>query len=367
MAKDYYEILGVQKNATSEQIKKAFREKAHLYHPDKKGGDEAKFKEANEAYQVLGDAQKRQQYDQFGSAFNQGGFGGGGAGGFNWQDFARQQGGYSSGSSDFEGFGDIFGDLGEMFGFGGSSRGRKRGGKRSGADIETEMTISFLESVFGVEKLVDLYKTVVCQNCNGNGAEPGSKVNDCLACGGTGQVQRVQNTILGAMRTVGICSECRGEGKKVETLCKKCGGSGTIKDREQIKIKVPAGISSGQSIKLSGKGEAGQKGASAGDLYINIRVTPDSRFERSGDNILTKVNLSFKQAALGDKVEIQTVDGPVVLKIPDGTQSGKVFSLKGKGVPHLNRSGRGDHLVEAIVLTPTRLSRVQKKALEELE
>jgi molecular chaperone DnaJ len=369
MAKDYYSILGVQKNASQEEIKKAFRQKAHQYHPDKKGGDEARFKEANEAYQVLGDETKRKQYDQFGSTFDQAGFGGGGGyGGFNWQDFTRQYGNFSGGAGpasgwDFGDLGDIFGD---MFGFG---SGRKSSSRRStrGQDINAEISIEFKESVFGGEKTVELDKEVVCQKCGGSGAEPGSKVSTCPTCGGSGQVEQVQRTILGAMRTIGVCPDCRGEGKKVDKPCGRCHGRGIYKDREVIKIKIPAGISDGQTIRLSGKGEAGERGTAPGDLYLTVLVKPHALFKREGDDILTKANITFRQAALGDKIEVETVHGPVILKIPDGTQTGRVFKLKEKGVPHLNSSGAGDHLVEVVVTTPTRLSRSQKKALEELE
>ncbi|MFA6534414.1 MAG: molecular chaperone DnaJ [Patescibacteria group bacterium] len=364
MAKDYYATLGVGKGASQDEIKKAFREKAHLYHPDKKGGDEAKFKEASEAYQTLSNPEKRQQYDRFGS---DAGFQGGGAGGFNWQDFARQQGGFSSGGADFNGgFGDIFGDLGEMFGFGGGRSGGRRGPQR-GEDIQAELAVDFLESVFGAEKTVELQKTIVCEHCLGNGAEPGSKINTCSTCGGSGQVEQVQRTILGNMRVASVCPTCNGEGKKAEKPCSRCRGKGVYSDRQAIKIKIPAGIANGQSIRLSGQGEAGERGAGAGDLYISVKVKADPRFKRQGDNILTTEKISFRQAALGDKIEVATVHGSVVLKIPDGTQTGKVFKLSGKGVPHLGGGGTGDHLVEVVVVTPTRLSRSQKKLIEGLE
>jgi len=368
--KDYYSILGVDKNASQEEIKKAFRKKAHQYHPDKQGGDEAKFKEVSEAYKVLGTPEKRKQYDQFGSTFNGAGFGGGqggaGAGfGGNWQDFARQAGGAGGGMGfDFDDLGDIFGDI---FGFSsGGARGRRRQPKQ-GRDIQAQLEVDFMESVFGTEKDVELEKNVVCDNCNGQGAEPGSKVSTCPSCGGSGQVEQTQNTFLGAMRTVTVCPECRGEGKKIEQPCKKCNGSGTIREKEKITIKIPAGVSEGQQIRLSGKGEAGEKGAPAGDLYVIVKVKPSSKFERQGDDILTKEKISFKQAALGDKIDVETIHGQVKLKIPAGTQTGKVFKLRGKGVPHLGRGGYGDHLVEVVVETPTRLSKKQKKALEELE
>ncbi|MFA5358948.1 MAG: molecular chaperone DnaJ [Patescibacteria group bacterium] len=365
MSKNYYETLGVPKTASADEIKKAFREKAHLYHPDKKGGDEAKFKEINEAYQALGNPEKRKQYDQFGQTFN--GAGGPGAGGFNWQDFARQGGHSSSGANfDFGDLGDIFGGFGDIFGFGGG------GGKRSsqptkGRDIEAEIDITFEESIFGAEKTVDLKKNIVCDTCEGSGAKPGSKITTCPTCGGRGQVEQVQRTFIGNIRSVGVCPQCDGEGKVFEKPCESCGGKGIKTGKEQIKIKIPAGISDGQSIRLSGKGEAGERGVPAGDLYITVNVYKNNRFDRRGDDIWNKASITFRQAALGDKIDVDTVHGPVKLSIPAGTQSGKVFKLSGKGVPHLNASGQGDHYVEVTVVTPTRLSRAQKKALEELD
>ncbi|MBI5621328.1 molecular chaperone DnaJ [Candidatus Falkowbacteria bacterium] len=360
MSKDYYSILGVSKTATPEEIKKAFRGKAHQYHPDKQHGDEAKFKEASEAYQVLSSPEKRKQYDQFGSTFS-----GGGPGGFNWSDFTRQGGGgFSSGgiNFDFGDMGDIFGDI---FGFG-SGGGRTRRAAR-GNDIQAELTVDFMESVFGLTKEIRLDRQVDCSTCGGDGAEPGSSISTCKTCGGSGQVERIQNTILGAMRTATVCQDCRGEGQKIDKPCGACHGTGARRESEDVKIKIPAGIKDGQSIRLSGQGEAGQRGVPAGDLYLAIRVRPSADFKRRGDDIVSIQAISFKQAALGDKINVTTVHGEVSLKIPEGTQSGKVFKLKGKGVPHLGSSGSGDHLVEVVVMTPTRLTRSQKKALEELE
>ncbi|MFA5135189.1 MAG: molecular chaperone DnaJ [Patescibacteria group bacterium] len=365
MAKDYYELLGVSKNATQDEIKRAYRKLAHQHHPDKKGGDEAKFKEINAAYQALGNPEKRKQYDQFGAAYGQPGAGGpgGGPGGFSWEDFARASGGgqYQQGGVDFD-FGDIFGDL---FGFG--RRGGGAGGRtrRGGNDIQAEMTIDFRESAFGADKVIDLYKSVVCSRCSGGGAEPGTKVETCTTCGGSGRVEQIQRTILGAFRTVGVCPECRGEGKRVGTKCRECRGSGRVKSSETIKVKVPAGISDGETIRLSGKGEAGERGSGAGDLYITMRVKPDPNFERKEDDIVSSVDITFPQAALGDKIPILTLDGEVSLRIPAGTQSGKVFKLRDRGVMHLRSRGRGDHLVTVNVVTPTDLSRKQKKLLEE--
>jgi len=362
MAKDYYQILGVSKTATQPEIKKAYYKLAHKHHPNK-GGDEAKMKEINEAYSVLGKEEKRKQYDQFGSTFeqarSQGGFGG--FEGFrDFSDFAeafRSNNGANGQSFSFD-LGDIFGDL---FGGGGS---RTRQTKFQGADIEAELTIDFQDAAFGTEKDLKLNKDIVCQKCKGDGAEPGSKILTCSTCQGTGQVVK---TIGFGIGFPSVCPDCQGSGKKVEKECKQCHGRGTIKETESIKVKIPAGIDNGQSIRLAGKGQAGVKGSPAGDLYLRIRVLPDPRFHRQGFDIKTKAEISFTQAALGDKVEIQTIDGKVKLKIPEGTQSGKVFSIKGKGIPHLQSKGRGDQLVEVIVKTPKNLSRKQKELFKDLE
>lgn len=362
MSKDYYNILGVGKNASQEEIKKAFRKKAHQCHPDKQGGDEQKFKEINEAYQVLGDAKKRAQYDQFGSAFEHAQAGGGFSGFEGFRDFS----GFTNGFNvNFDDLGDIFGGLGDIFGS--SARGgRGRGRVRRGDDIEVLLNIEFKEAVFGAEKEISLRKNVVCDRCKGNGAEPGSMIETCKTCGGTGRIIKTQRTIFGIMRTQAACSDCGGEGKAHSQKCSKCRGNGVIQEISGIKVKIPAGIDNGETIRLSGHGEAGAKGAPAGDLYLKIRVNPDIKFKRDGYNILSKAEISFVQAALGDKIKIDTVDGPVKLKIPEGAQSGKVFRLSGRGIPRLRGGGRGDHLVEIIVKTPTGLTREQKRKLQEL-
>lgn len=362
MGKDYYNILGVDKGASQEEIKKAFRKKAHEYHPDKANGDEAKFKEINEAYQVLGNEQKRKQYDQFGSAFQNGQAGGGGFGGF--EGFS----GFSNGADGFninmDDLGDIFGGMGDIFGFGGGRSGRRQS---RGADIQTILTIDFMEAVFGAEKEIKLKKAVVCDKCKGNGAEPGSKIETCKTCGGAGHVTKVQRTILGNMQVQTTCSDCQGEGKTYDKKCSKCGGSGIAQEIVNLKVKIPAGINNGETIRLSGQGEAGQKGASAGDLYIKIRVNSDKNFRREGYDIHTTKEVSFTQAALGDKIEVETVEGVVKLKIPEGTQSGTVFKLKGKGVEKLQGRGKGDHFIEIKIRTPKNLSRKQKDLLKELD
>lgn len=367
MSKDYYNILGVDKGASQDDIKKAFRKKAHEFHPDKPHGDEAKFKEINEAYQVLSDANKRAQYDRFGSNFEQAQGGGGFHGFEGFRDFsgfadAFKQGRGGGVEFDMNDFGEMFGGLGDMFGFGG---GRSKRASR-GQDLEMTLTIEFEEAVFGVEKEIQIKRMVACSRCHGNGAEPGANIETCSACHGTGRVTRVQRTILGNIQTQTICPTCHGEGKIPSKKCSKCDGLGATKEVESLTVKIPAGIDNGQSIRLVGQGEAGPRGAAAGDLYLRIRVNASKKFIREGENIHSKIEISIVQAALGAKVPVMTVDGEVTLKIPEGTQSGKVFILRDRGVPKLNGRGRGDHLVTVIVKTPTGLNRQQRRLLEEL-
>lgn len=361
MGKDYYKVLGIDKGASQDEIKKAFRQKAHQYHPDKASGDEAKFKEINEAYQVLGDQKKRAQYDQFGSAFEHGQAGGGFQGFDGFRDFSGYTNGFNINMDDL---GEMFGGFGDIFGFGGGQKTRRAS---RGRDIQMLLEIDFLEAVFGADKDVSLKKTVKCNHCQGNCAEPGSKIETCQVCGGSGRVVKVQRTILGNMQVQSTCEACNGEGKSYNQKCTKCHGSGVCQEIVNLKINIPAGINNGETIRLSGQGEAGSKGAPAGDLYLQIRVKTDRRFERDGYDIKSKTEISFTQAALGDKIEVETVDGYVKLYIPDGTQSGTIFKLKGKGVNHLQGRGRGDHLVEIIVKTPKNLSRKQKELLRELD
>ncbi|HUT22081.1 MAG TPA: molecular chaperone DnaJ [Candidatus Bipolaricaulota bacterium] len=353
-SKDYYKTLGVEKNASQDEIKRAFRKLAHQYHPDKPDGNEQKFKEVNEAYQALGDEKKRQQYDQFGSTFDQAGAGG--FGGFSGQN--PFGGGFSSANFDMGDLGDIFGDV---FGFGSRSRRQARG-----ADIEMDLTVDFMEAVFGAEKVISLNKNIVCPNCSGNGAEPGSKIYECPACKGSGRQSRVQQTILGAIQTQVACPDCGGKGRKIEKKCSRCKGMGIVNENEEIKVSVPAGIDNGESLKLSGRGEAASSGE-AGDLYLHIRVRPSDQFERRGYDILSNQQISFARAALGDKMEINTIDGEVSLKIPAGTQPGTKFRLKGKGIPKLRGYGRGDHWVIIDVNVPKNLTREQKDLLNKLD
>ena len=370
MSKDYYKTLGVEKNASQDEIKKIFRQKAHQYHPDKAGGNEAKFKEINEAYQVLGDTNKRAQYDQYGSTFEQARAGGGFSGFEGFRDFS----GFTNGFNiDMDDLGDMFGGLGDIFGFS-NTRSRRGARARRGNDIQVTLTIEFNEAVFGTEKEIGLRKNVQCQRCNGSGAEPGTTAETCKTCGGHGQVIKVQRTIFGNVQVQLTCSDCTGEGKTLKQKCSDCRGSGIVNEIVNLKVKVPAGIDNGETIRLTGQGEAVSRGGQAGDLYLEIRVNQDPRFQRQDYNILSQAEINFTQAALGAKIDVVTVDGTVTLKIPKGTQSGSEFILRGKGIPRLRGRGpfgsaqgkRGDHLVEVIVKTPTNLSRKQKDLLRDL-
>jgi molecular chaperone DnaJ len=359
MSKDYYKVLGVEKTASEEDIKKAFRKMAHKYHPDKKTGDEAKFKEVNEAFQVVGDKEKRAKYDQYGSTFDQQGGFGGGAG---WEDFMRAARGQGGGGFEFNfgggGFGDIFGD---MFGGGGGRRGRARGN-----DLQVEIRIPFADVVTGTEQEVTLTKNNTCDKCHGDGAKPGSEKKTCSTCNGRGQVVRVQNTILGAMQTAATCSDCAGQGQKADERCPDCGGEGRVRSASKYKVKIPAGVDDGSTIRLTGKGESAGVHGEPGDLYVIVRVSHDDRFVRDGYDIHTDLHVDFVQAVLGDTVEIDTVDGKKKLIVPPGTQSHQDIRLKGLGIPILNRSGRGNHYVRVIVDIPTKVSKKVRKQLEDL-
>jgi len=361
MSKDYYDILGVNKTASADEIKSAFRKKAHEHHPDK-GGDAEKFKELNEAYQVFSNAEKRQRYDQFGSAaFNQGGYGGAYGGG---QGFSGFQGGGMN--FDFEDLGDMFSGFGDIFGFGGGSR---QSGRRSsrGRDLEMHISLDFIEAAFGAEKELSFAKNTTCHHCRGNGAEPGAKVETCKNCHGTGRIARIQRTILGNIQTQSTCPHCEGEGKTYSQTCSVCGGSGINREQAKLKVKIPAGINNGESIRLSGQGEAGPKGAPAGDLYLRVQLKPHRKFVREGYDVRTEEIISIRQAVLGDKIDVETVHGEVKLKIPEGTQSGTVFKLKEKGITKLHNRGIGDQYVKVTVQIPKSLNRKQKQLLEELD
>ncbi len=368
MSKDYYEILGVKKDASADEIKKAFRKLAHQYHPDKGGGDEQKFKEINEAYQVLGNAEKRKQYDQFGQSFS-----GAGPGGMNWQDFARahQSGGFDF-SQGFQGVNFDFGDLGDiedLFSgiFGGSFRqsGKNRR-SRNGRAIQLKLTIDFFEAVFGTKKTITIERDDICTVCQGSGAKPGSKVKTCEQCQGAGQIDTVTRSFFGMVRSTQVCPTCHGDGNIITEKCSNCHGSGKSKKRENIDVEIPAGADDGVTLKFAGKGDVLTKNGTPGDLYITLRVLPDKRFERHGSDVHQQIKITFSQAALGDKVTINTVDGQVKLKIPAGIASGKVLKLSGQGIPHMNKRGRGDHFVKVIVDVPKTLTRKQKQLLTEL-
>lgn len=350
--RDYYEVLGVGKSASADEIKKAFRRLAVQHHPDKEGGSEEKFKEINEAYEVLKDPSKRQRYDQFGHAGVGGAAGGnpfgGGFNGFNGQNV----------NFDFgEGLGDIF----ESF-FGGGQRGRNQGPKR-GRDVEVRTEITFEEAVFGTEQTFDLNLEDTCDHCKGKRVEPGHELKTCDTCKGAGQVVKVMRTIFGNIQQASVCPACEGSGKVPEKNCSVCHGKGTRRKDQHIKLKIPAGIDDGAVIRLRERGEA-VGGGSRGDLYINVRVKAHKKFTREGDIILSEEHVSMVDAALGTEIEVGTVDGTVTMKIPAGTQSGTDFKLSNHGVPHLQKDSRGPHIVTILVDTPTKLSKTQQQLLE---
>jgi molecular chaperone DnaJ len=357
MSKDYYKILGVDKSASPDDIKRAFHKLAHQHHPDKAGGNEEKFKEANEAYQVLSNKDKRAQYDQFGQTFSGGGPGAGfnGAQGFNGQNF----------NFDMNDLGDMFGSFGDMFGFGGG-RGAGAQGPARGEDLEVTVDLSFLEAAHGTTKTVKYRRQGACTVCQGNGAEPGTSVKKCDQCHGSGRVTQVQRTILGAIQMQTVCPGCRGQGQVMEKACHKCKGQGLEAELMEFEAKIPAGIDDGEAIKYGGRGSKGEKGGEAGSLYVRVRLQADKRWQRDGYNVLSQLDISYSEAVLGTKKEINTVEGEVNLKIPEGTISGKVFVLKGKGIVRLKSSGQGDHLVEVRLKVPQHINRNQKKLLEDL-
>lgn len=349
--RDYYEVLGVSKSATDDEIKKAYRVLAKKYHPDMNPGDveaEKKFKEASEAYAVLSDADKRRQYDQFGHAAFDGGAGGAG-GGF-----------------DFSGMdmGDIFGDiLGDLFG-GGSRTRRANNGPMKGANLRTSVRITFEEACFGVEKELDLTLKDECTSCHGTGAKPGTKPETCSKCGGRGQVVFTQQSLFGALRNVQTCPDCHGTGQIVKEKCPDCHGNGYISNRKKIKVSVPAGIDNGQSIRIREKGEPGTNGGPRGDLLVEVNVSRHPIFQRQDYDIYSTAPITFAQAALGGEVRISTIDGDVMYTVKPGTQTDTRVRLKGKGVPTLrNKSVRGDHYVNLVVQVPTGLSSQQKDLL----
>lgn len=360
MAADFYSILGVSKTASPDEIKKAYRRLAHEYHPDKNKGNEEKFKQVNEAYQVLSDPNRRQQYDRFGAAY-QGAAGqgapGGGFGGFDFSDFAQGF-GFNGANVEFDDAFDIFSDF-----FGGGGR---RSPRERGVDLEMELHLAFEEAVFGAEKEIAIEKNDSCPKCHGEGAEPGTKVMTCPKCHGTGQIRAMRRTIFGQVSQVSVCDRCDGSAKVAETPCSECKGLGHTRRLKKIKVRIPAGVEDGSRIRITNEGEVGYRGSNFGDLYLKLNVKGSPKFKREGQTILSEAAISFYQAALGTGVEIETIDGSVNLKVPAGTQSGKVFRLKGKGVPAVNGGGRGDHLVTIRVVTPTKLTKKEKELFKRL-
>jgi molecular chaperone DnaJ len=356
MAKrDYYEVLGVGKDASADEIKKAFRKAAVKHHPDKEGGDESKFKEINEAYEVLKDQQKRQRYDQFGHA-GVGGASGGGAGGNPFEGFGGQNIHFDFGGGD-GGLGDIFSQF-----FGGG--GQQSQGPRRGRDVETSITLTFEQAVFGVEEKITLDMDDECEHCKGTTVEPGHDMKTCPTCGGTGQQTRVMNSIFGQIQQATTCETCKGTGQVPEKVCTVCHGKGTQRRKQDMTIKIPAGIDDGATIRLRERGEA-IGGGGRGDLYVHIRVKAHKHFTREGDIILSEEHVSMIDAALGTEIDVETVDGPIRMKIPAGTQSGTDFKLSNHGVPHLRSESRGAQIVTILVDTPTKLSKQQKELLQQ--
>ncbi len=358
---DYYQILGVNRNASKDEIKKAYRKLAHKYHPDKKDGNEAKFKEVNEAYQILSDEKKRAQYDKFGRVFDGGGHSGGGYPGGGFEGFNSQ--GWSGFGGDFDAsdLGDIFE---EAFGF---SSQRKPKDTRRGNNIELDLEMDLEETLKGEKREFSIRKFVSCSRCQGDGAEPGTSRNQCVSCRGTGTVQEIRKTFLGSFTRVATCPECGGEGQKPEKPCNVCSGEGRVKKEEKIEVFVPAGIDTNQVLKFPGKGDAGKRGGRSGDLYVRIIIKKHPVFERRGDNLFLTVPVNFSEAALGGETNIKTIDGKKLsLKIPEGVESGKILKISGKGIPRFSAFGKGDLYVKLLIKTPKRLTKRQKELLREL-
>ncbi|MDK2918292.1 MAG: molecular chaperone DnaJ [Candidatus Petromonas sp.] len=347
--KDYYEILGVDRNADEQAIKKAYRKLAMKYHPDRNPDNkeaEHKFKEINEAYEVLSDKEKRAMYDQFGHA----GVNGNG------------QGGFGGGFSGFGGFDDIFGDIFDMFG-GGFSSSKRRNRPKKGHDVKTEVRLTFEEAAFGVDKDIEITRYEECSTCHGSGAKPGTGSKTCPKCNGAGEIRYSQRTPLGQFVNVRTCDMCHGDGKIVDEPCDTCRGQGKVRKRRKISVKIPAGVDDGSVITLRQEGEPGEKGGPPGDLYIIVKIISHKIFKRDGYDVICEIPITFVQAALGDEIIVPTLDGRVKYKIPEGTQSGTVFRLKDKGIPILNGHGRGDQYVKVIVEVPKRLNEEQKEVL----
>lgn len=348
--KDYYAALGLEKGASDEEIKKAFRKLAIKYHPDKNQGNkeaESKFKEINEAYQVLSDPDKKAKYDMYGTAdFDGSGFGSGGFGGFDF--------------SDMGGFGDIF----ESFFGGGGGGGRRKNGPQKGSDLEYTINLSFEEAVFGVEKEISIDRSETCETCKGSGAKAGTSKKTCPTCNGQGQVRVQRQTPLGSFVSTSTCNTCGGSGTIIEEPCTDCHGRGHVRKSRKIKVNIPAGVDTGNVMPLRGQGNHGTNDGPPGDLYVRINVAPSKKFVRKGNDIYIDKHISMGKAALGTEITVATVDGDVKYTIPSGTQSGTLFRLKGKGIPRVNSSGRGDQYVKVIVDIPKNLNEKQKDALK---
>lgn len=364
--RDYYEVLGVSKTATDEELKKAYRKLAKKYHPDanpdNKEEAEAKFKEVNEAYETLSDPQKRRMYDQFGHNGPQG-FGGAGGpfGGGNY---------YSYTSSGFDGFSD-FGDLGDIFSsfFGGGARAgaRQQRGPRKGADLNLNLEITFEEAFLGVEKQISITRPETCDVCHGSGAKPGTTVTKCAVCNGTGTVKQVQNTILGQMQTTRTCTNCHGTGEIIKEPCDNCKGKGTVRKQPKIRVKIPAGIDDNQTVVLKGEGEPGEKGGPKGDLYITVRIKRSNVFTRQGTTVSCEIPITITQATLGANLKIPMVDGSTeIYTIPEGTQTGTKFTIRERGFKSLNSNSRGNFVFTVVVQTPKRLNKEQRELIEKL-
>nr|WP_295969491.1 molecular chaperone DnaJ [uncultured Bacillus sp.] len=347
--RDYYEVLGVSKGASQDEIKKAYRKLSKKYHPDinKEPGADEKFKEINEAYEVLSDEQKRAQYDQFGHADPNQGFGGYGGG------------------ADFGGFGGFEDIFSTFFGGGGGGRRRDPNAPRQGADLQYTMSLKFEDAVFGKETEIEIPREETCDSCNGTGAKKGTKPETCSHCHGTGQINTEQNTPFGKIVNRRVCHYCNGTGKEIKHKCSTCGGTGKVKKLRKIAVKIPAGIDDGQQLRISGQGEPGINGGPAGDLYVVFHIEPHEFFERDGDDVYCEIPLTFVQAALGDEIEVPTLHGKVKLKIPAGTQTGTKFRLRGKGIPNVRGRGTGDQHIIVKVITPTKLTEKQKQLLQE--
>ncbi len=362
MATNYYDVLGVKKDSSPEEIKRAYRKLAHQYHPDKDKGNESKFKEINEAYQVLSSSEKRQQYDQYGQTFEQAQRNGSGFGGAAGSPFGADFGGF-----DFAGQGGVDCDLGDIFSdiFGGQQQRSAR--RNRGIDLEMAINVSFEEAVFGVEKTITLEKQDTCKTCNGSGAEPGTKVITCPKCHGQGQIRTTRRTIFGNIASSTTCDRCDGMGKIPEKPCHTCGGRGVLRQEKTIQVSIPAGIDNGQRIRITGEGEAGYRGSQPGDLFLVVNVSASKEFTRDGITLQKELPLSFTQAALGTKLMVKTLDGDIELKIPAGTQSGTIMRVKSKGVPHVGQPNkRGDLLITVRVIVPSKLSKKEKELLKQL-